>query len=930
MVSTQTRVSRRPRTCLEGVTREVLPNGVTLLLRPSSFSRAVAVVAWFRVGYFDETDDESGLAHLMEHMFFKGTPSHPHPEAIGQTIEGLGGSLNAGTIYDRTSYYFVVPARALPPALALMTEAISSPLLDPTELSRELEVVLEESRRKRDNPSALSSELLLEHAFQVHPIQRWRIGRDDVLRGLTREQVLAFHQRTYRPNRLVVSVVGDFHVPEALALCRSQLGTLQGPPSPERVPELEPEQHGLRVGLHWGDQPLEHFHLAFKIPGPGLDSKALAGLGILACILGQGRTSRLYRALKTELGLVRSVSASAWGFGQVGLFQVSAVLEPGQRDSVRARLLLELERLREHGVTAQELKTAQIQLEVGRLSQLEEVRGQAMLLAWQESNGGLEQAQALQTYTAQLLPGHLQGLARQYLVPETATLLELLPSQAKGELGADQAVSPASPLSSAVLPSAPSLTTPPHGEPFVGSAEVPGLRITQLASYLEEWEAAKRAAKARVRTDMPPRRPRTRRLPPARKRGGLYELKLPGDVPLAVQEEAGLPLAVVTVLFSGGASRDPSAEMGRTRLTLRSALSGGIGELSPEGFFSLQSMLGISIERLVYEDHVGYRLHVPSSELGKALDLLECVLLEARFQPDRVERERESLLLELKQVTENPQRHASQLLFEARYGDEHPFGLGLASRAEALRTLTRSTLMAHYARLCSGGRAVCAAAGDIRTEGLAARLTALLARLPGAPLTDVLPPPVLLQHVREKVDCRPRHQTALTFGFDAPVVTSADYPALQVMLTVLSSFSGRLQATLRGRESLAYSVGAHDLGSASDNLVLCTLACEPRKEGQARAGILREVSRLAQEGVQSDELQRTKSLLRGRLEIGAQTLVSRSSRLIRQLQLGRPAFELEAYWHRLDLVTAEDIQRVAQRVFTPDRYVLGVARAGRG
>ncbi|MGH7679930.1 MAG: M16 family metallopeptidase, partial [Gemmatimonadaceae bacterium] len=173
----------------ESVQRRTLSNGLRVLVRQDPSAPVAAIVTYVSAGYFDETDDVVGIAHVLEHMFFKGTPTRGVGEIARQT-KAVGGYLNAATIYDHTLYYAVVPASGFVPALEIQADAYHNSLIDEFELAKELEVIIQEAKRKVDNPGALAIESMYELLHDRHRIRRWRIGREEGLRRLTRSDVL--------------------------------------------------------------------------------------------------------------------------------------------------------------------------------------------------------------------------------------------------------------------------------------------------------------------------------------------------------------------------------------------------------------------------------------------------------------------------------------------------------------------------------------------------------------------------------------------------------------------------------------------------------------------------------------------------------------------------------------------------------------------
>ncbi len=214
---------RAPRSPLwtKGVHREVLPNGLTLLVQPDHSAPVVAVVTHVKAGFFDEPDRWVGISHVLEHMFFKGTPRRA-VGAIARETKAAGGYLNAGTGYDHTSYFTVLPASGLDAALDIQSDALRNSLIDPGELARELQVIIQEAKRKRDTPGAVAQETLHEVMFDRHRIRRWRIGHEDHLARLTRDDVRGYYQSRYVPERTIVAITGDVTVEKALEMARAR------------------------------------------------------------------------------------------------------------------------------------------------------------------------------------------------------------------------------------------------------------------------------------------------------------------------------------------------------------------------------------------------------------------------------------------------------------------------------------------------------------------------------------------------------------------------------------------------------------------------------------------------------------------------------------------------------------------------------------
>ena len=231
-----------------GVQKRVLPNGLTVLVERNGSAPVVAAVTRVAAGYYDEPDEWVGISHVLEHMYFKGTQRRAVGDLARET-QRLGGYLNAGTIYEKTVYYTVLPAAdgSLERAVDLQADALMHTALQADEFSRELEVIIQEAKRKLDSPAAVAGETLFELLFAQHRMRRWRIGTEEGLRRLTVEDLRTYYRTRYTPDRTIVALVGDLDVDHALELAAETYGPWRtGPPRDDTAPsETDPPPPSL-------------------------------------------------------------------------------------------------------------------------------------------------------------------------------------------------------------------------------------------------------------------------------------------------------------------------------------------------------------------------------------------------------------------------------------------------------------------------------------------------------------------------------------------------------------------------------------------------------------------------------------------------------------------------------------------------------------
>ena len=340
-----------------------LENGLTILMLEDHTTPVVSLQIWARVGSGDEARF-TGLAHLFEHMMFRGS-AHLAKEVHSRLIEERGGQINAYTSRDETVYFTDITSEHLPLVIALEAERLGNLDVSEESLADERQVVIEERRfRTEDSPEGRLFEALMALSFQAHPYRVPTIGWKSDLEKMSVAECRAFFDEYYAANNLVVSIAGDFESEEVLALLVRQLGGLRRAERIERNPTEEPAQSGER-------RAVVHFEVAGPIVAMAWHAPATGhadgdALDVASEILSSGRTSRLYRALVYDRPVALGASGGYWALARAGLFFAFAQVRPGASASEAESLLTrEIERLRSEPVTQAELEKAKRVLEVG-------------------------------------------------------------------------------------------------------------------------------------------------------------------------------------------------------------------------------------------------------------------------------------------------------------------------------------------------------------------------------------------------------------------------------------------------------------------------------------------------------------------------------------------------------------------------------------
>lgn len=406
--------------------KRVLPNGLTIIVQVDRSAPVASVQAWCATGSIDENQHlGAGLSHILEHMLFKGTTTNP-ANAIAQKVQDVGGYINAYTSFDRTVFWIDAPKDGVAVALDVLSDAMMNSTLPSEEYAKEQEVIRREFAMGMDDPDRMAGQLLFATAYQRHPYRLPVIGLLDVFNQLTAEQVMAYYRARYVPNNLTFIVVGDV---DADAVYRQLTDFFEAYPAkslqPVFIPD-EPPQLGPREVHQEFVTELTRLSLAWHIPE--ITHPDVPALDLLSTILGDGRSSRLYRRLREETGLAYGVSAFSYTPGDPGLLGIDATVEPDQRDAARDEILKIVATIKADGVSAEELAKAKKISLSHHLGALTTMRGQASDLGsnWlltRNLNFTRDYLEAVQKIAAE----DVRRVAAKYLGEDHLTIVSLNP-----------------------------------------------------------------------------------------------------------------------------------------------------------------------------------------------------------------------------------------------------------------------------------------------------------------------------------------------------------------------------------------------------------------------------------------------------------------------------------------------------------------------
>jgi zinc protease len=857
----------------EATTVYTLNNGMKVLIREDHFAPVVALQVWVEAGGADERDDELGVAHVHEHMLFKGTENRGVGE-IAQEIESSGGQINAWTSWNETVYHIAVASQHAGTGLEVLADAMQHSSFDPEELSKELGVVLEEWKRGEDTPSQKIFHALFDAAYTTHPYRRPVIGTKDSIEGLTRPKILDFYHRYYAPNNMMLVIVGDVDTREMKKRIERTFGDFEQREIPRPPRTAEPPQTTLRSSSLRMDVKQAQLAFGFHIPAATHEDAPL--LDLLSFVLGGGESSRLYRRLVADDELATSASAFSYTPPDPGLFVVNASVESKDLDKAYRAAIEEVAQIRERPVSADELERARTNLESDFVYKNETMQGQARelgysMMVYGDPNWDRVYLEALRRATIQ----DLQRVAQQYLTRDNMTVVTLLPKDAKEDLAKAEIAKDAALLARAV------------------KAPVASERPELSALPAEATGAAAGGERSEPRL-----------------------VTLDNGVRIIVEEHRGVPVFAVRAAMIGGLITENRANNGISNFTAEMLMRGSAKRSREQIARDVESLAG-SLSGSSGYNSLGLAGSFLTAHVDEALDLFLETLLEPAFDPTEVEKTRRELLLAIKNRDDNPARVAFNLAYTTVFPG-HPFGMTTLGETESIASLKPDDLREYYRRSLHPENLVLTVVGDVDSDAIVQRLSAAVGSLAAKqPPLELPPPPAPSAEPRRAERPMDRKQSHVITANQSVDVKHPDRYPLTVLENILSGQGGRLFFELRDRKSLAYSVSAFFTKGLAPGLFGGYIGTDPANSERALDGLLEEFEKVRTERVQDSELSRSQRYLIGSRAIGLQTNGAKAEEMALNELYGLGYRAGDEYDEKISSVTAQDVQRVAREYLDP-------------
>lgn len=842
-----------------------LQNGMQVVLLRAPSHPVISYSFLAKVGSAFETDREAGIAHVIEHMLFKGTPTRP-VGSIASTIEAAGGELNAYTSFDQTVYYSNMASRFADRGLDVWADALQHPLFDEDELRREIEVILEEIRREHDSPSRMVGEYLFQNAYKRHPYRRPIIGYPKTVKSFDRKILLNFYHRWYTPKNIATIVVGDFTEEIMLKKIDRAFASWKEsePPKPLADQLMESPQKGLRLSVHPMSVQSTYFTLGYHIPS--ITHADIPALDVLSHILGGSDSSRLEQEVKEKKRLVHRIQAYAYTPRSPGLLTIGGMLTDSKAPKALEAIADEIHRLQKNGITRAELENAKLNIRASEIYERETVGGVGGKLAYFLATAGSitfedDYYRAIHSTTEQDVVRVAQG----YLPITNCTAVFVSPEKTVWKKNA-----------------------------------------APLCAALKQTKQKKRRQRSFVSPKIP------------------EPLRLKNGVTLILEENHELPIVSVVAATLGGVRAETKSTLGISTLLAHTITKGTTTKTALQVAQHIERMAG-NIDGISGRNTVGLKSEFLSDHLEAGCELFADVLTRPSFSAEEVEKEKHLQLQAIRDQEDNLSQIAFMNFLKELF-PTHPYGFNGLGNESTVKRLQSAHLASAWKNMVRAKNLVISIVGDVRIDHMRKVAESVFSALPpGNPrFSGVTRDPAPKKIRRQEQKKKGKQQAHIVLGFQATRYTDTDTSAFTVLNHILSGQGGRLFLSLRDKMSLAYSVSSTLQVGVDPGYFAVYIGTEPKKVETAIDGMKHELEKLLDRPVTKEELSRSQQYLIGSFELDWQRRGTIASHYTFNHLYGLGTREVIEYPKKILAVTTKDIQRIAKRYINLDAYTLSI------
>ncbi|MGB2705848.1 MAG: pitrilysin family protein [Candidatus Omnitrophota bacterium] len=842
------------------LSKHVLDNGLTVIIKEEHSNPIVSVLATVDAGLSSEgAYTGTGISHFVEHTLFKGT-SKRKPGEIEEEVKSFGGTINAWTGLDSTTYAVTVPKEHAGEALDLTEDIVFHPAFEAREVEKEREVILKEIKLNNDDPSRRVMRQLWETAYLKHPYKIPIIGYEGLFKGLNRGDLVKYHSLRYTPGNIVLVVVGDIDKDEALSRIKKTFGKNERKRDSVAFVPLEPPQNSPRILK--GHAQINLGYLAMGFHTVALSDRDVYALDVLGIILGDWDGSRLNRKLVKDERLLYTVGAFNYTPKYPGLFIVYGVGDYERLEKAKKEILNEIKKIAQDGAEESELEAAKNIVVSGYIDLLETTGGLARAVSQSEFLAG--DPSFFEKYVGNVKKvdnNAVRRAARKYLAEKNLTVSYLLP-MSRAETGAR-----------------------------AGTGSSSG-------SIVSGQNLSPRRVSRPVPTEP-------------------TKVVLPNGIRLILKENPRLPKVSVVCVFLGGLMAETKENNGISGLTSAMLLK-GTKKRSESQIKAFLESRGGKISHFSGKNSLGVFLESLSENTSESLDVLSDIILNPVFPEEEIEKQKEKIYAAIKAEDDDVYSTGFLKLRKAVF-ENYPYGMRVLGEPGSVERITKKDIQNFYRKFAVAGNMVVAVVGDFQAQSMPREIEKRFSALERGTFDIKTTKPAPLSGVK-KVTCdMPREQSLVLVGFRGATFEGKDRYGLSLLSSVLSGENGRLYKAIRNELGLSYALGVFSVPGIDTGFIVSYAATDEKNLEKAKNILFRELEKAGKGVVPEEEINLAKTSLIGRQKIFLQTNTALARKMALDELYGMGYDAYEKYPQQIQGVGQEAIADVSEKYIDLNR-----------
>jgi len=815
---------------LQEISQYYLDSGLKIIIKEDKLSPVTSFFVWVDTGSAYENDQERGLAHVHEHMIFKGTSTLKVGE-ISKQIEAHGGEINAFTSHDETVYYVTISNNFVDVALNILSECMYDAIFDEDELQKELEVILEEIKRSEDLPNSCLSQMIFTNSFPDHSYGLPILGTPNTVSNFGRDDLKNFYNKWYQAKNMKLIIVGGADTEQLKEKINKSFSKLKSDNINSTILNDSFTHVGLRVDVDYREVNESYFAISFRTQkASNLKSPILDMIGV---ILGSGESSILNKRLKEELGLATSIYSYNASARHGGVFVVGGtLLENNLKDSLRL-IIKEIRRIINLDFDSDQLERAKTELLTQNLYENETVQSQAQKIGFLESQAGtIEFEKDYLETIRKATPEKIREISKEFFKVENLALSLILPKSSEKQ-------------------------------------NPDSLKIILNESFKKELKFSTRKFRpyklknysiASVKYEKP------------------KLLKLDNGVNLLVLQNKKTPLISLRSVSLGGLKYENKTLNGKFSL-LTDLLTRGSKNYSKDDIAMKTEILASELEGFSGRNSFGLKMVGPSTNLVELVSIFSDVINNPIFEDSEIDIAKKDVLSYLNRKKQNYASIVADKFLELLFGD-HAYSLNQFGTEDSIRNIQRGDILEAHKNFISQDNILLSAVGNFEISQLVKELNKhLLFENDSKKLPRIDSCNLITDDRHETLTLGDKEQSHIMIGTYAPDVMSEDRFAFNIINSVLSGMGGRLFLELRDKKSLAYTVTSFFSPNFDHGYFGVYIGCSPEKKDESIEAINNQLVKLVSDGIGNHELERAKNYLIGKNDISLQRNSSINTRI---------------------------------------------------